>query len=82
MSKRLQCCVPFCTRSRGDRKGDPIAQYTEWICAAHYALVDKSLKIRRQRLRRRHRGSRRGHWLDQLVWKKMKRQAIERAMGH
>lgn len=53
---RVRCCVPFCTRSRGDRKGDPIPRDRpgyEWICGPHWRLVPASVKARRRQLDRR-----------------------------
>lgn len=31
---RLRCLVPYCTHTRGPRKGDrrPIAEYADWVC--------------------------------------------------
>lgn len=47
--ERLQCCVPFCGRSRGDRKGDPVDRYDEWICGDHWKLVSRRTKLFRRR---------------------------------
>jgi hypothetical protein len=43
---RLPCCVPFCRRTRGPRKGDryPIEEATEWLCADHWKLADVRLR--------------------------------------
>lgn len=81
MVTRLPCLVPFCRRTRGDRKNDPLRPGLEWICAEHWRLVDRSLKLKRRRLRRRHGDSPCGRRLDHWIWKRMKAQAIERAGG-
>lgn len=47
--QRLKCCVPFCNRTRGDRKGDPVNRYSEWICGDHWKLVDRRTKLFRRR---------------------------------
>jgi len=49
--KRLNCCVPFCRRTRGIRKGETELP-SEWICGPHWAAVPKSVK-RRKRLNAR-----------------------------
>lgn len=78
---RIQCCVPFCTASRGDRKDDPARPGMEWICSKHWTLVSPDLKRRRSRLRRRHGRTERGWKIEGWIWKRMKAQAIERAAG-
>lgn len=93
---RLQCCVPFCSRSRGDWKGDPVSKYSEWICADHWRLVDRRLKTIRRRILQRaefimggddykrglvHRRAITAIGSNARIWTKMKAQAIERAMG-
>lgn len=90
-TKRLLCCVPFCRRTRAD-DGD----FVEWMCGDHYRLVDRRLKTLRSRIRRRcekivrgadyrrgwvHLRVTRAHHTDNLLWDRMKRQAIERAAG-
>ena len=69
---RLPCCVPFCGRTI--RRG-PKAPYAEWICAKHWALVDRALRRRRFAARRRGRLH-----LDRWFWRECKRQAIERTL--
>jgi hypothetical protein len=39
MTDRIPCCVPFCRRTR---RND--GRFSEWICGAHWRLVDKKLK--------------------------------------
>ncbi|KFL31413.1 hypothetical protein JP75_07565 [Devosia riboflavina] len=53
MKQRLNCSVPGCTRTRGDRKGDVLGPYIEWICADHWKLVPRWMKAARNRARRR-----------------------------
>jgi hypothetical protein len=80
---RTGCIVPFCRKTSTLFPG-------EWVCADHWRLVDRALKQIRARLIRRFK--RRG-WIDDRrrwpavnqtldgVWRRMKRQAIERAAG-
>lgn len=75
---RLICAVPFCARTRGQRKGDqPIREGEEWICGDHWRLVPRRLKAISSRARRKGRPS---AALGRL-WARCKRAAIERAMG-
>lgn len=46
MVDRLRCCVPFCRRTRGDRKNDPVTEEMEWICHEHWAVIP----LRRRRV--------------------------------
>lgn len=87
---RIRCCVPFCTRTRGDRKNSPVCEGMEWICAEHWQAVPA-------RYRRAH--SRAWNWTGGLpyrrkgapigracsaagwrIWERCKRAAIEGAM--
>ena len=77
MTARLACLVPGCRHTRGDRKGDPILPGMEWICAEHWRLVPRPLKAIRTRARRKGKG---GAVLARL-WRRIRREAIERAMG-
>lgn len=37
---RLQCSVPFCRHTRGQRKGEPpIAEGERWLCGEHWKTV-------------------------------------------
>lgn len=73
---RMPCCVPFC--GRGSTTFPP---GWEFLCANHWRLVDRELKLLRTKARRR-RGSGERYWrLEGLIWRRMKRQAIERAAG-
>lgn len=87
MTDRLSCCAPFCRRTRGDRKGDPLTPGMEWLCAEHWRLVPIRIKRRRAKLRRMLRRAtdphRRGRiiYADGILWNACKREAIERAAG-
>lgn len=87
MVDRLSCCVPFCHRTRGDRKGDPLVPDMEWICREHWRLVPSRLKRRRTKIRRIEKRSDdlciefRVEEADLKIWAACKRQAIERAAG-
>lgn len=82
--ERRPCEVPFCRRT-STRWPD------EWLCCDHWRLVDRSLKLyRTRRLKQlRQRAEQTLEWKDwmrlrrasHLIWRRMKRQAIERALG-
>jgi len=75
--------VPFCRRTSTLFRG-------EWVCVEHWRMVDPALRRLRGRLVRRWR---RLGWLDEPGrwraverayegwWRRVKRQAIERAAG-
>ena len=77
MSERIGCCVPFCRRTRLN------PGFNEWICGKHWAVIAKD--------RRRVYGRLKGRWRrfgdprDQArawrIWDRLKREAIERAVG-
>jgi hypothetical protein len=74
---RTSCIVPFCRRTSTLFKH-------ERVCAEHWRLVDRDLKrFRTRHLKRlgRARNLRRWHAAEALIWRRMKRQAIERATG-
>jgi hypothetical protein len=88
--KRICCCVPGCKRSTARFESGEI------ICAKHYRLVDKKLKKLRARIRARDRRNHqpgriitalialrilRAEQTDAMIWERIKKQAIERAMG-
>jgi hypothetical protein len=84
--RRISCLVPFCRSTRGDCKGDLLAEGLEWICARHWALVPRRLKLRRARLRRMERRATaarvdRIRAADQRIWRRCKVAAIEAAGG-
>lgn len=45
MPDRISCCVPYCRRTC---RNDGDKRNTEWICAVHWPLVPKKLKVRRR----------------------------------
>jgi hypothetical protein len=73
---RIRCVVPHCACTRGDRKNSPVAPGMEFICRKHWALVPKAWKRRRRLFARRQRRD-----LEAKMWDRMKRIAIERAVG-
>jgi hypothetical protein len=70
MTARLPCCVPFCRRTT------PAGGWAEWLCPRHWRLVDAEIKALRRRVRRKGR-----HRLDDMLWRRAKRQAIDRALS-
>lgn len=96
MRGRCQCAVPFCTHTRGPRKGDreALTPTTQWLCDKHWRAVP--LKMRQAYHRRenwergdpyrrkgapawvRERPNDDGSW---RLWERIKREAIQRAMG-
>lgn len=69
-SQRLQCLVPFCTRSTTPKGFD------EWICGTHWAATPAVWRRRYRLFVRRRRLD-----LAARTWSRLKRAAIERAMG-
>lgn len=83
---RLNCLVPGCRRTRGDRKGDPVTDGMEWICGDHWRAVRPMRRKLYARARRRERntlGLERGKAaiLCWDLWSALKTEAIERAAG-
>lgn len=78
---RIQCCIPFCRRTRGGRKGDPLRDGSEWICGEHWRLVPRRQRQAYGRYAREWR--RFGAWEPAAarLWRWIKRRATERAMG-
>jgi hypothetical protein len=72
---RVRCCVPFCARSR-----KPEA-YAEFICSVHWPMTDKKTRSLFFRARRAIKKGRDLQYLEGKLWEKLKRQAIERAVG-
>lgn len=64
-AERLQCVVPGCKHTRGDRKDDPVRPGMEWICGDHWNTVPAFLRRRKSRLYRRYRRAfgDNGYWL-------------------
>lgn len=84
MTGRLACQVPFCRRTRGDRKGDPVRPGMEWICGKHWRLVSYRRRYTysaiRRRMRRYPEEPRWRHMAD-AWWERCKTAAIEAAVG-
>lgn len=86
-SGRIACQVPFCRRTAPDRG------QTEVICGRHWRTADKALTRRYKALYRwieRNKDNqapealpilRRRWYAAERAWKRIKQQAIERAMG-
>lgn len=49
---RLRCMVPFCSHTRGRRKGDrgELVEGSPWLCGAHWRLVPRERKRRWDKL--------------------------------
>jgi hypothetical protein len=79
--RRILCVVPHCPRTRRPHPGD--GDDPEWICGDHWALVPKIWKQSLSRAYRRWKkepsNRNAGHWW--LIWQKVKRTAIETALG-
>lgn len=83
---RIPCCVPFCRRTVA-RLRFPDAQ--EIICGKHYRLASGTLRRRLTKVRKLTRrvrsdngGKLRQAWhLDNALWLRIKKQAIELAVG-
>lgn len=83
MTERMACCVPFCRRRRGLRKGETSLP-PEWICADHWRAVPRETRGRLNRayrawLRTRSDAAARLWWMR---WEACRRQAIERGVGN
>lgn len=76
MTDRIKCEVPFCKRTRGDRKGDPVVDGMQWVCGDHWRAIPRTLRRTYYRARRLDRGR-----LAAMCWERCKKTAIERAMG-
>lgn len=79
---RIGCCIPFCRRTRKNPGADGIYA-TEWICGPHWIAVPKE---RRRVYGRLKRAWRRFHFeadgiRSARIWLRLKRQAIEAAVG-
>lgn len=80
-ARRLNCAVPGCKHTRGDRKGDPVGPGMEWVCGDHWSLVPRSMRAIYSRVKRKAK-----RWSDRpiavhRIWQRCKREAIERGMG-
>jgi hypothetical protein len=68
---RIACCVPFCRRTYANEEG-----FSEWVCAKHWTMTSKAWRRRRSLFKRRRRSD-----LADKMFARLKRQAIERAVG-
>jgi hypothetical protein len=84
-SARIPCCVPYCGRTFADD-----GSFTEVLCGRHYRLARPTLRRRLTRVRRRYRkallrgeqtSAVRAQRLDDAIWRAIKREAIEVAVG-
>lgn len=79
MTKRLQCCVPYCERSTGR-----FPDSSEWICAEHWRLAPKRLKRVLFRARRHLKAGRdevHNRRVNALAWRLIRKAVIEAALG-
>lgn len=90
MADRCHCLVPYCRRTTGKLDADD-----PWICGQHWKLVPRWMKRRRTRLYRlwKKAGGSDTSWPEQppkarkalrlywAWWAKIKKTAIERAVG-
>lgn len=88
MAERIRCCVPYCRRTF-KRSADHDDE-TETMCGKHYRLADPLLRAKRSTINRRRTAAlNRMNWplvdrltrISNFMWRKIKRQAIERALG-
>jgi hypothetical protein len=75
--KRLKCAVPFCGRTTSR------SEFNEWLCGDHWRQISK---IKRRVYGRLTKKWRRYHHLSDgiradRIWNRLKREAIERAVG-
>jgi len=49
----VQCSVPGCDRTRGNRKNDPLRRGMKWVCADHWRQVSARHRAVYNRARRR-----------------------------
>ena len=83
MTDRVRCVVPFCRRTYKPTDHDP----EEVMCGKHYRLASPILRRRMSRVRRIARKTmdmsklRRLAVIDNSLWERVKKQAIEAAAG-
>jgi hypothetical protein len=76
---RIPCCIVGCRRTFKNDRG-----YVEFMCGNHYRLADSTLRRLRTKVARRakHQGwTQHNLTIDDWLWRRIKRQATERAMG-
>lgn len=71
---RLRCVVPHCRRSIAS--GKVSADHNQWICSKHWSATPKHWRRRLFLFRRRGRAD-----LEASMWERLKRRAIEIAVG-
>lgn len=69
MADRLACLVPGCRRTCKPFHG-------EWICGVHWPATDRAMRRLLSLAKRRGRQQ-----ACAAIWRRLKRQAIERAVG-
>jgi hypothetical protein len=70
-----QCLVPFCRHTTK-------RQFNEWICGAHWKLIDRRIRfVSRRSLKRLQAGDESVRWIAERSWERCKREAIERGLG-
>lgn len=81
---RLNCAVPGCQHTRGQRKGEAaIRADEEWVCGVHWRLVPRLMRaIKARAFRRAKRFYTPANVRAALrIWARCKREAIERSVG-
>lgn len=73
---RVLCIVPGCSHSRGDRRTSVVTEDMEFICREHWAVVPRHWRRRLRLFEKRGRLD-----LAERMWSRIKRLAIERAVG-
>jgi hypothetical protein len=85
----LRCCVPFCRRARLGNEAEE-----EWICPQHFRLVDRRLHALYNKAHGRAEKAEaspgpddaphklQAYRLVTWLWKRCKRQALERGVVH
>jgi hypothetical protein len=77
VNERIACYIPFCRHTRKN------PGFSEWICGDHWRMVPKDRRRAYGRLKRVWR--RFHHEADGIradrIWSRLKRQAIETAVG-
>lgn len=80
MTSRLTCCVPFCRRTRGSTKADPLpadVSRWEWICAPHWY----GIPAKRRRVWGKRRRAGMSQPAEDRIWARLKAQACAAAGG-
>lgn len=72
----IVCCVPFCGRRHRNVEG-----YGEWCCGPHFGLTDAMARKVYKRMLKRERPGFDGVQSRDRIWRRIKRQAVERAAG-